>query len=353
MPDLRKDPIVNRWVIIAHERAKRPHDFKVEDQAVQASTTLCPFCEGNEEMTPPEITAYRDRGGQANKPGWRVRVVPNKFPALKIEGALNKRGEGIYDTMTGVGAHEVIIESPRHHISMAEMSEEGIREVLWVYRDRLIDLKRDSRLVHGMLFKNVGAAAGASLEHTHSQLIVTPIVPISVWEEMTGALEFHNYRGRCIYCDIVQQELATERRVVLDTPYFTAFCPYASRFPFETWIVPKAHESHFENIPKQGVDDLGTVLRDVLRRLELALDSPPYNYIVHTAPFDSQEMQHYHWHIEIIPRLTKVAGFEWGSGFYINPVPPEDAAAFLRNVELSAGDREPAARDLQQRVTIR
>ena len=197
-----------------------------------------------------------------------------------------------------------------------------------------------------MLFKNVGAAGGASLEHTHSQFIVTPIVPISVWEEMTGALEFFNYRGRCIYCDMVQQELATEKRIVLDTPHFTAFCPYASRFPFETWIVPKTHSSHFENIPKPGVDDLGSVLRQVLNKLELALDSPAYNYIIHTAPFDHQELPHYHWHIEIIPRLTKVAGFEWGSGFYINPVPPEDAAAFLREVEaglpaseLSFGER--------------
>lgn len=335
MPELRKDPIVGRWVIIAHERAKRPHDFKGDAQhVVNHHNALCPFCEGQEDKTPPEIVAYRERGSHPNGTGWRVRVVPNKFPALKVEGGLNKRGEGIYDKMAGVGAHEVIIESPRHVISMADMPEENIREVLWVYRDRLVDLKKDSRLVHGMLFKNVGAAAGASLEHTHSQLIVTPIVPISVWEEMTGALEFFNYRGRCIYCDMYQQELATESRIVLDTPHFTAFCPYASRFPFETWILPKVHSSHFENIPKPCVDDLGTVLRQVLNKLELALDSPPYNYIIHTAPFDHQELPHYHWHIEIIPRLTKVAGFEWGSGFYINPVPPEEAAAYLRDVEV-------------------
>ncbi len=336
MPELRKDPIVGRWVIIAHERAKRPHDFKGEAQAQGDAAGLCPFCEGQEDKTPPEILAYRERGTRANGPGWRIRVVPNKFPALKVEGQLNKRGDGIYDLMAGVGAHEVIIESPRHQISMASLTDDNVREVLWVYRDRLVDLKRDTRLVHGMLFKNVGAAAGASLEHTHSQLIVTPIVPVSVWEEMTGALEFFNYRGRCIYCDMIQQEQAAEKRIVLDTPHFTAFCPYASRFPFETHILPKHHSSHFENIPKPGVDDLGTVLRQVLNKLELALDHPAYNYIVHTAPFDHQEMPHYHWHIEIIPRLTKVAGFEWGSGFYINPVPPEDAAAFLREVEVGA-----------------
>ena len=329
MPELRKDPIVGRWVIIAQERAKRPHDFPGDTQG-HSGAAGCPFCEGNERETPPEIVAYRDRGSAPNGPGWRVRVVPNRFPALKIEGKLDKRGEGIYDRMAGIGAHEVIIESPRHHISMAELSEEAVRETLWIYRDRLVDLKKDPRLVHGMIFKNVGAAAGASLAHTHSQLIVTPIVPVNVWEEMTGALEFYNYRGRCIYCDMIDQETSTESRVVLDTPHFTAFCPYASRFPFETWVVPKVHSSHYENIPKSALDDLGSALKGVLVKLENALSRPAYNYIIHTAPFDHQEQPHYHWHMEIIPRLTKVAGFEWGTGFYINPVPPEDAAKYLR-----------------------
>src|SRR5258708_31499737 len=214
MPELRKDPIVGRWVIIALERAKRPHGFKHQEQSL-VETAACPFCEGNEDQTPPEIIAYRDRGSRPNGPGWRVRVVANKCPALKIEGSLNKRGEGIYDKMAGVGAHEVIIESPMHLLSMAALSEQNICEILWVYRDRLVDLKKDNRLVHGMLFKNVGPAAGASLEHTHSQLIVTPTVPISVWEAMTGALEFYNYRGRCIYCGIIPQKPATESRIVL------------------------------------------------------------------------------------------------------------------------------------------
>ncbi len=219
MPELRKDPIVGRWVIIAHERAKRPTTSSARP-ARPSHPMVCPFCEGHEDKTPPEILAYRDFGSRANGPGWRVRVVPNRFPALKIEGNLNKRGDGIYDMMDGIGAHEVIIESPAHHKSMATLCPETIREVIWVYRDRLVDLKKDTRLVHGMLFKNVGAAGGASLEHTHSQLIVTPIVPISVWEEMTGALEFYNYRGRCIYCDMVQQELAGEKRIVLDSHAF-------------------------------------------------------------------------------------------------------------------------------------
>jgi UDPglucose--hexose-1-phosphate uridylyltransferase len=333
MPELRKDPIVGRWVIIATDRAKRPVTPKNDQMATTGG--FCPFCEGHENDTPHEILAYRDRGSGRNEKGWRVRVVPNKFPALQIEGDLQKRGEGIYDRMNGVGAHEVIIECPFHEITMARLAEENIREVLWVYRDRLVDLKKDPRLVYGMVFKNVGAAAGASLEHTHSQLIVTPIVPINVWEEMSGSLEFFNYRGRCIYCDMIHQELGTEKRIVLDMPNFVVFAPYASRFPFEMWILPKNHNSHYENIQKNEVDELGTVLKTILMKLETGLDKPAYNYIIHTSPFDTQLLPHYHWHIEVIPRLTRVAGFEWGTGFYINPVPPEQAAAFLKDTEVN------------------
>jgi UDPglucose--hexose-1-phosphate uridylyltransferase len=337
MSELRKDPILGRWVIIATERAKRPMTPKSE--VFVPGSGMCPFCAGQEQNTPFEILAYRDRNTRANEPGWRVRVVPNKFPALHVEGDLHKRGEGVYDKMHGIGAHEVIIECPFHEVSMANLSEENIREVLWVYRDRLVDLKKDPRLVFGMLFKNVGAAAGASLEHSHSQLIVTPIVPINVLEEMNGSLEFFDYRGRCIYCDMIHQELATEKRVVMDTPSFVSFAPFASRFPFETWILPKAHNSHYENIQKNEIEELGTLLKTVLMKLEVALDRPAYNYIVHTSPFDARELPHYHWHIEIIPRLTRVAGFEWGTGFYINPVSPEDAAQYLRDteVDLTAG----------------
>lgn len=340
-PELRKDPISGRWVIIAKSRSKRPNDFEASPEL--RTGRFCPFCEGNEDATPSEILAYRQPGSHSNRDGWRVRVVPNKFPALEIEGDLNKRGDGMYDVMRGVGAHEVIIESPRHLSSTADLSEREIEEVLWVYRDRLVDLKRDPRLVYGMIFKNVGAAAGASLEHTHSQLIVTPIVPINVWEEMTGSLEFFNYRGRCVYCDMIQQELSTEKRVVLDSPGFVAFCPFASRFPFETWILPKQHQSHFENLQKHGVEELARVLRQTVAKIESALDRPAYHYIIHNSPFDTGELQHYHWHIEIIPRLTKPAGFEWGSGFYINPVSPEEAAAFLRDTEVDAQARAPIA----------
>jgi UDPglucose--hexose-1-phosphate uridylyltransferase len=338
MPELRKDPIVGRWVIIATERGKRPVATRTEP--TQPQGTDCPFCVGREGDTPIEILAYRERNTKANEPGWRVRVVPNKFPALQIEGDLSKRGEGIYDKMNGIGAHEVIVECPQHESSMANLSEENIREVLWVYRDRLVDLKKDPRFVYGMLFKNVGAAAGASLEHSHSQLIVTPIVPINVWEEMNGALEFFGYRGRCIYCDMIHQELASDKRIVLDAQNFVILTPFASRFPFETWIIPKNHNSHFENIQRTEVEELGTLLKTILMKLEIALDRPAYNYIIHTAPFDTQPLPHYHWHMEIIPRLTRVAGFEWGTGFYINPVPPEQAAGYLRDVPVDLAARK-------------
>jgi UDPglucose--hexose-1-phosphate uridylyltransferase len=261
-------------------------------------------------------------------------VVPNKFPALAVEGQLNKRAAGMYDVMTGIGAHEVIIECPQRESNLANLSVENVREVLWVYRDRLVDLKRDSRLVHGLIFKNKGAHAGATVDHSHSQLIVTPIVPIAIVEEMEGAELHYRFRGRCIYDDIIHQELADESRIVLDSSEFVVVCPYASRFPFETWIIPRHHASHFENIQKQGVEQLGMALKETLQRLTLALDDPAYNYVIHTAPFNTPELPHYRWHVEIIPRLTRIAGFEWGSGFYINPVPPEQAAEFLRQVDL-------------------
>jgi len=332
MSELRKDPILGRWVIIATERAKRPTDFKVEPE--QSIGGFCPFCAGNEDKTPPEIAAIRDDGSQPNSPGWRVRVVPNKFPALRIEGDLGKAGYGVYDMMNGIGAHEVIIETPEHHTSMVSLTDEHVADIIWMYRERLADLKNDKRLVYGIIFKNVGRQAGASLEHTHSQLIAMPVIPNLVAREIRGAREFYNYRGRCIYCDIIQQEIATESRVEQEDDMYLSFAPFAARFPFETWVVPKNHFSHFEDITREEVEVLAKHLRLILAKLEKALSNPPYNFVIHTAPLNSGELEEYHWHIEIIPRLTKVAGFEWGTGFYINPIPPESAAEFVRQVEV-------------------
>lgn len=340
MPELRKEPVSGRWVIISTERALRPSDFIPQPPTIKSD--FCPFCEGNEDKTPPEIMAYREKGTSPNTRGWRVRVVPNKFPALRIEGSLKKRGEGIYDVMNGVGAHEVIIECPQHVISLSALSPQCVQEVLWTYRDRLVDLKKDKRLIYGMLFKNVGAAAGASLEHTHTQLIVTPIVPLVVAGEMEGSLAFYKYRGRCLFCDMINQELSAAKRVVIEGEHFITFTPFASRFPFELWILPRHHSSHFENIQKSEVEELADALKTALAKLEGALEEPPYNFIIHTSPFDQPLLDYYHWHIEIIPRLTRTAGFEWGTGFYINPVPPENAAEYLRQVSASGGFKKGA-----------
>lgn len=327
MSELRKDPIVGRWVIISSERGKRPSDWANEPKLKGGG--FCPFCPGNEDKTPPEIMAIRPISDEPNIPGWNIRVVPNKFPALQIESELSSKGEGIYDMMTGVGAHEVVIETPNHALDLADLNDNHLRNVLLIYRDRTLDLKRDKRFQYILIFKNHGVAAGASLEHTHSQLIATPIIPKRVIEELDGSRKYYKYKERCIYCDIILQETRAQSRIVLNNDSYMVIEPFAPRFPFETWILPKEHYSHYENMPEEMYADLADTLRDALNRMNNALGYPPYNFILHTSPIQESFLLEYHWHIEIIPKLTKVAGFEWGSGFYINPVPPERAAESL------------------------
>lgn len=333
MPELRKDPITGRWVIIATDRLRRPRDF-VRERVAPRGVRACPFCGGSEEKTPPEILAYRN-GGAANQGGWTLRVIPNKFPALRVEGTLERHGEGLYDKMTGIGAHEVIIETPEHNLTLADLPEKRLEDVFWAFRDRILDLKRDHRLRYILLFKNHGEAAGASLEHSHSQLIALPVVPKRVQEEMTGARRYYEFKERCIYCDIVRQELDTGSRVVLETDHYLAIAPWAPRFPFETWIVPRSHLPHFENTESAALQNLAWVFRAMLRKLDRVLEHPPYNMVIHTSPIQEEPIPSYHWHIELIPKLTNVAGFEWGTGFYLNPTPPEEAAQFLRDAGLS------------------
>lgn len=329
MSELRKDPVVGRWVIISTERAFRPHDFKIPNPKDEGK--LCPFCEGNEEMTPPEILAFREPYTAPNKPGWWVRVVPNKFPALRIEGELLREGIGMYDKMAGIGAHEVIIDSPHHFHTFAEFPVEHGEKIIWAYRDRMIDLKRDKRFKYILIFKNQGFAAGASLFHPHSQLIATPIVPKRVKEELYGALQYFKLKERCIFCDIIKQEKRDKERVILENEHFICFAPYASRFPFETCIIPKKHAADFSQILPEQTHALAWMLKEILGRIKRALNDPPYNYMIHTVPFSLRsDLEDYHWHIETIPRLVETAGFEWGSGFYINPTPPEVAAQILR-----------------------
>ncbi len=329
MSELRKDPIVGRWVIISTERGKRPSDWASEPKMKGGG--YCPFCPGNEDKTPPEITASRPTSSQRDVPGWNIRVVPNKFPALRIEGELRRRAEGNYDIMNGVGAHEVVIETPNHALDLADLSESHIRDVLITFRNRVLDLKKDARFQYVLIFKNHGVAAGASLEHTHSQLIATPIIPIQVADEIDGGRRFFNYKERCIYCDIILQEVKAQARVVTNSHAHIVIEPFAPRFPYETWILPTQHYSHFEDMPEANYLELAITLKETLNRLNRALGYPPYNFILHTSPLQEPFLLEYHWHIELMPKLAKVAGFEWGSGFYINSTPPEIAAEDLRN----------------------
>ena len=333
MPELRKDPITDRWVIIATERARRPADFVRESATTTPSGRFCPFCAGNESKTPPEVLAYRNGSG-ANQPGWSLRVVPNKFPVLEIEGELGREGEGLFDRMQGVGAHEVVIESPDHILNISELNEKAVEQVLWAFRDRVRDLKNDRRLRYVLLFKNQGTAAGATLEHTHSQLIALPVVPKRVQEEVEGSKNYYDFKERCVFCDLIRQEAKSGARVITETDRFIVLAPYAARFPFETWILPRHHRSHYEDIDAQQLENLAWVLKTTLRKIDKVLERPPYNFLIHTAPLQEAANPWFHWHIEIIPHLTRVAGFEWGTGFYINPTPPEEAAQFLREAGL-------------------
>jgi UDPglucose--hexose-1-phosphate uridylyltransferase len=282
--------------------------------------------------------AFREEGTAPNTPGWSLRVVPNKFPALIVEGDLNRSGDGLYDKMNGVGAHEVIIETTDHDEDLADMPLNRITDVMVAYKERISDLKKDLRFRFVMVFKNQGSVAGASLEHSHSQLIALPEVPSRLEREIQGAKRYYSYKERCIFCDIVSQELSQRARLVSENPLFVAIAPYAPRFPFETWILPKKHMPRYEEGEREVYESLAQILGETLRRLKKALKDPPFNYILHTSPFNDPHIgdvsQIYHWHIEVMPRVTKVAGFEWGSGFYINPTPPEDAARFLREVQL-------------------
>jgi UDPglucose--hexose-1-phosphate uridylyltransferase len=332
LPELRNDPITGRWVIIATDRAKRPSDF-IRQPVPPAKQGVCPFDYGHEHQTPPEILAYRNSGNR-DEPGWRVRVVPNKFPALGIEGDLDRQGDGLYDKMNGIGAHEVVIETPDHNATLGDMPERQIQEFLWAFRERAGDLKKDRRFRYIVMFRNYGEAAGASVEHPHSQLIALPVVPASVKEEVDGGQRFWAQKERCIFCDIIRQESTAGVRLVSETDRFTVIEPYASRFPFETWILPKAHGSHYEDADGPTVQNLAWILRATIRKMEKVLERPAYNLIIHTAPVQEPALDYYHWHVEIIPRLAKIAGFEWGSGFYINPTPPEEAAKFLREAGL-------------------
>jgi len=328
LPEWRKDPVVDRWVAVSTERAKRPTDYRPPLE--QKKQERCPLCEGHEGDTPPEVLAFRKPGSEPNRPGWWVRVVPNKFPACRVEEDNKMIRKDIYYTWCGVGAHEVIVETTDHEPNLINQTEWQVAEVIWAWRARSLDLRRDTRLKYISIFKNKGSVAGASLEHAHSQLIAIPMVPAEIKEELAGVRAYREERGRCVYCDVWQHEAATGERVVVEANHFISFVPYAARFPFEMWILPKKHQRDFADIDEAGVRDLAYVLRESLRRLAWTVYDPPYNLVLHTCPVNDGAGEDYHWHIEILPRLTIIAGFELGTGYYINPTPPEMAAAALR-----------------------
>lgn len=352
MPELRKDPVTGYWVILSPDRSPHPDDLLPASQdGLSKSPATCPLCPGNEAHAPPEVYAHRPGDGPAahpNAPGWHLRVVPHKFPALVIEGALEPAGAGVYDHMNGIGAHEVLVETPDHGRQLSVLSDREIEQVLWAYRHRILDLKRDARFRYIAVFKTHGQRAGATLSHSHSQLLALPVLPKGVTDEIEGALRYHAYRQRCVFCDLVRQEIQGRERLIYENSAFLVFAPYASRVPFETWIVPKQHRPSFEDGSAPEYQALAGALRVALRKLYLALDDPCYSFLLHNAPFADRpqflpSVSHgpyqdrwdfYHWHIEILPTIGRGLGAEWGLGCYINPTPPEEAAHYLRELEV-------------------
>jgi len=336
MSVLRKDPVIDRWIIVAEKRGMRPTDFL---QAGQNVSMICPFCYGNERMTPSEIYALRKENTKENEEGWIIRVINNKFPALENAKDIECSDAGLFESLSGFGRHEVIIETPIHDACLSELKLSHIIKVIEIYKDRYIELKKDPRLIFIMLFKNHGHKSGASLKHPHSQLIATPIIPKRIKEELRGARKFFEKENKCIFCEVIEEEIKLQTRIITENEYFVALCPFAARFPFETRILPKLHKTNFEDISREELEAFASIYKDVLSALRITMKNFEYNTIFHSglnvSSIKDKEFEnlnkYYHWYLEIIPKTISTAGFEWGTGFYINTVCPDDAADFLRN----------------------
>jgi len=328
MPEIRQNIITREWVIIATERAKRPEDFaKTSAERVSPPhyVPTCPFCPGNENQTPPEV--YR----QPFVGPWQVRVVPNKFAALDSSAELSRNIHGLKRTISGAGIHEVIVETPEHDRVTALLSEAEMAHVLETYHRRYLAVTADPRVAHATLFKNHGVRAGTSLEHPHSQIVGTPIIPPGVRDRMEHALRFYDENGECIHCAVLADELRDRQRIVAQSRDFVAFLPYAALTPFHMWITPLRHTASFAEATPEQLSDLARLLRIVLRKVYFGLANPDYNVTVRTPPSEARGLRYYHWYLSLIPRVTRVAGFEIGSGMFINPSLPETSAAFLRD----------------------
>jgi UDPglucose--hexose-1-phosphate uridylyltransferase len=329
MPELRQNPFTKQWVIIATERAKRPHELarKLEDaKPIPSYVEQCPFCPGNERLTPPQ-SMQLVRDGK-----WQVRVVPNRFAALARDGDLTRSLNGLKVVVNGVGHHEVIIETPDHSKTTALLSVPEVELILDSYKQLYFNITKDTRVEHVTIFKNHGLGAGTSLEHPHSQLIATPIIPPDIRHRMEEALRFYDVHGQCIFCKVLEDELAEEARLIHQTEHFVSFIPFAALTPFSLWIFPRRHMASFPETKAEELRDLARMLRLILAKLYHGLGNPDFNYIVRTAPCENRYLRYYHWYLTIVPRLTRTAGFELGSGMYINPTIPEANAEFLRNL---------------------
>jgi len=316
------------WVLVTTDHPKAPSDylpFKPPYQP-QEGTGVCPFCPGNEGMTPRETFSLSRQGG-----GWSVRVIPNKFPFFHIEGDFDRRPEGMYDVMEAIGAHEIAVEAPEHDQNLATLEPSQIQKILFAYRERLIDLERDRRFQQFLILKNY---PGIFNRHPHSHIMAMPVIPRRIDEEIWGTLDYYQRKERCIFCDIIKEEIWMKKRVVLETVHFLVFSPFASRYPFETWIIPKTHCPDFHHIREEEMEDLSVVIQSLFMRYYKLLSDPPYSLTFHTSPVQNRfHRSEYHWHIETRLRIGLREGFEWGTGFFVNPTPPEDAAAYLRSVE--------------------
>jgi UDPglucose--hexose-1-phosphate uridylyltransferase len=327
--ELRTDPITGRVVAIDLGPFRRRDDFELEPVRLEDAPAKCPLCEGREADAGPEILAWRE-GGPANVPGWSVRVVPNRHPMLRIEGHLDVRPQGLFESRDGLGAHEVIVETPIHDQPLHALDADRIWRVLWAWRTRIQDLKRDSRFASVVIFKNHGRAAGARLDHSHSQLTAFPLIPPALADKLRGAARHLLKSGKCIFCDLIAQEVTDGRRIIRDQDSILAIAPFASRAPFETWLVPRPHAPRFEDATDSTLHALAEALKAVMARIDWALERPACNFVLHTGPLNKEGDAAIHWHLEIIPRVARFSGLEWSSGIFRNPVSPEEAAKVLR-----------------------
>lgn len=331
MPELRQNLATKEWVIIASERARRPEDFvkKEEKSIVPEFVAKCPFCPGNEAMTPSDVFSIKGENG------WSLRVIPNKFAAL-ISDIENSKPHlsGLSRHMAGFGYHEVIIETPRHNHTTALLDMSYVKDIIISYRERYLELSKDGRIHLIIIFKNHGEAAGTSLEHPHSQLVATPIVPLHIRTRINEAMRYYDDHQKCVFCQMIEDEIKDRERIVLENESFVAFIPYAAFSPFHLWLLPKRHHPQFIDIKDKEIDDMAHILKDVLRKLYFGLSDPDFNYVIRSAPLDFGRGDYFHWYLSIVPRVNKAAGFELGSGMFINASIPEESAKFLREVKI-------------------